>query len=91
MVIPGKFRTFNKFNAILNALFLPYQVMKKYPGCEYLVGRQYLLPVAWLHRFVHLLTRKGKLSPNRIEILNSIDKTELDDRYELLSKMGLIM
>ena len=63
--------------------------MRSYPGCGYVDGRVYLLPVSWIHRFILYLKQK-----NRTTVYGKIKaalspEAKLNDQREFLEKMGL--
>lgn len=74
---------------LLESLFPGYGLMRNYPGCEYLDGRPVLLPVAWVHRFVIHLRRKGNSTAGSTVKNIMTPEEELKARRELLSVMGL--
>lgn len=44
---------------ILKRAFLPYSVMRNISYCKFLDGKPYLLPVAWLWRFLYIVCTGG--------------------------------
>ena len=78
-----------KIVMISKEVFLGYGRMKRYPGISYLDGRPWLLPAAWIHRFVILLKRKDKTQSLETFKLNTIPKRDLESPKEFLEKIGL--
>lgn len=79
-----------RIRLILQSAFLNYEIMRGYAGCEFIDGKPWLLPVAWVKRFMILV--KGKGRSNIVSVLNNImiPEEELLSREELLEKMGLL-
>ncbi len=82
-------RWINRTKAIIFSIFLPYRYMKRYPGCQYVEKKIYLMPIAWVHRMVMLTLRKDKSTSIRTLHKYFVEKKELDEREEFLYKMGL--
>ena len=82
-------RWLKPFVSLLHSAFPEYDMMRGYPGCSYLNGRPYLLPAAWLHRFLIILARKDKSSTVHTVRSSFVPSVEVSDREELLNKMGL--
>ena len=80
----------NRMSFLISNLFPNYMCMKEYPGCEFLIGRRYMLPLAWLKRFWLIATSKDNSA--RINTVKStfIQEEELEGRRELLTKMGMM-
>ncbi len=79
----------NRMKALFFSVFLPYRYMRRYPGFQYVNKKPYLMPIAWVHRFGKLLIRKDKSSSIHTLQKYFIEKQELDEREEFLSKMGM--
>lgn len=79
-----------RIRLILQSVFLSYEIMRGYAGCEFIDGKPWLLPVAWAKRFVILV--KEKEFSNVIGVINNImiREEELISREEVLEKMGLL-
>ena len=71
-------------------VFLSYEIMRGYSECEFVDGKPWLLPIAWGKRLIGILRRKDK--SNTMEVIKNsfIHESELDERRELLNKMGLL-
>lgn len=79
-----------RLNQFLFSLFPDYDVMVQYPGCGFLRKRRYLLPAAWVKRFVYLL-REGDFQRVKETVGNSfIPSKALDERAAFLEKMGIV-
>ena len=69
--------------------FPSYDYMQSYPGCGYLEGKPYLLPVSWLHRF-YIYYRRNNRTPIKPKIMRIFTEQKiLDKQEEFLNKMGL--
>ena len=79
----------NRLLMLIRFAFPSYSYMRSYPGCGYVDGRVYLLPVSWIHRFILYLKRKNRttVSGKIKAALSPEDK--LNDQREFLEKMGL--
>ena len=82
-------RWIKRLGMLIESTFLPYSVMRKYPGCAYVDGRPYLLPIAWLQRFGKLLMRKDKTTTSHVVHSIFTPTRALDDRQALLNRMGI--
>ena len=80
---------FNRIVAIFNSVFLSYSDIKSYPGISYINGRPWLLPIAWVHRFIILLKRKDKSKSLETLQLTLVSKEILDERKKYLEDMGM--
>ena len=89
-ILSNKPRWIEQIRIVKKGIFLPYQAMKGYSGCGYLVGRPYLLPFAWIHRFVMIIKRKGWKSVYRSISSSFVSKDKIEERKDVLMKMGLI-
>lgn len=80
----------NRFVYLVSSLFPGYAKMKGYPGCGFLIGRRYLLPIAWIRRFAHIA--KSKENKARIDTVKNtfIDDSDLQQRKAVLRAMGLM-
>ena len=79
-----------RIQLIMHSSFLNYEIMRGYPGCEFIDGRPWLLPIAWFRRFVVILKEKDKNSTVNVLKNCMIPEEELRERKEILEKMGLI-
>ena len=78
-----------RISTLLKRVFAGYEGMKEYPGCTYLNGRPYLLPIAWIHRIGIVLRKKDEpLTAAKIRSI-LISKKELEKRQDLFEIMGL--
>lgn len=75
---------------LLQNTFLSYEVMRGYADCGFLDGRPWLLPVAWGKRFISIAKRKDNSRAREVIKNSFIPTNELDDRRDLLEKMGLL-
>lgn len=78
-----------RIKLILQSVFLNYEIMRGYPGCGFIDGRPWLLPVAWIKRFVVLISEKDKSGVVNVVNNSLIPKEELREREEILEKMGV--
>ena len=74
----------------ISKLFPDYMYMKRYPGCDFLKGRKWLLPLAWLKRLIYIIGNKD--NDNRVETIKSTFTSEEDlkKRKELMTQMGIL-
>ena len=74
----------------ISKLFPDYMYMKRYPGCDFLEGRKWLLPLAWLKRLIYIIGNKD--NDNRVETIKSTFTSEEDlkKRKELMTQMGIL-
>lgn len=80
----------NRFAFLIRSMFPSYETMKEYPSCRFLDGRPYLLPIAWIRRFVYILGKKDNIDRTRT-IAGSFKSTaDLEKRRELLKQMGVL-
>lgn len=80
----------NRLTFLICSLFPSYENMKGYPGCGFLDGRPYLLPIAWIRRFVYILGKNDNIDRTRT-IAGSFKSTaDLEKRRELLKQMGVL-
>ena len=79
----------NRLLMLLRFAFPSYSYMRSYPGCGYVDGRVYLLPVSWIHRFILYLKQKNRTTVSgKIKAALS-PEAKLNDQREFLEKMGL--
>lgn len=79
----------NRVLLLISFAFPPYSYMKSYPGCGYVNDNRYLLPIAWLHRYVIFFKRSNRTSVIE-KIKNSFTpRKELGKQKDFLEKMGL--
>ena len=72
--------------SFLKLIFLPYNNMKGKTYCKFLIGRPYLLPVAWCWRCIYLLVSRK----NAVSYLKGVYSNETKKKKEeMLSKWGL--
>lgn len=72
----------------LRRLFQPYEKMKNLPYCYFLIGKKYLLPVAWIYRFFYVLKNKKQ----SVDVWKKIALNSsgiLDKREKMLERWGL--
>lgn len=83
-------RLINRIAYLCGKTFPDYSYMKGYPGCGFIVGRKWLLPLAWIRRFIHIAFSKDNKS--RVDSVKNmfIPDEELDKRKELMNQMGLM-
>ena len=70
--------------------FLSYEIMRGYPGCAFVDGKRWLMPVAWVKRLFILLSRKDKTRSMSVIKSSNASQEELEEREQLLRGMGLI-
>lgn len=80
----------NRFSFFVRSLFPDYQRMKGYPGCGFLDGRPYLLPIAWIRRFVYILSKRDNIDRTRTITGTFKSTADLEKRRELLNQMGIL-
>lgn len=70
--------------------FPDYETMIKYPGCKFLIGKKYLLPISWLFRFGYIKTRKDAIS--RIDTVKGafVSDEDIEKRRAFMEQMGLL-
>ena len=80
----------NRLRYFISKLFPDYMRMKRYPGCDFLKGRKWLLPLAWLKRLIYIIGNKD--NHNRVETIKSTFTSEEDlkKRKELMTQMGIL-
>ncbi len=74
--------------AIIQRFFPPYSYIKKMPECSFINGRPWLLPVAWIYRWiVHL--RKGRIK-KAVHTGSAIARRdEIEKRSKIITGWGL--
>ena len=65
----------------------PYEIMSNYPYCAFLKGRKYLLPFAWVKRFIYLVRNEREESIKAI--LSMRDVEHISKQLELRKQWGL--
>ena len=75
---------------LLKSIFLSYELMRGYEGCEFVDGRPWLMPVAWAKRLFFIISRKDNTSTVNVIKNNLTTNSSLDERQRLLQKMGLL-
>lgn len=78
-----------RISLIYHNIFPNYEYMRRYPGCGYIDGRPYLIPISWIHRFINYTCRDNKRTIRRVLNGALTDKAKLEDQREFLEKMGL--
>lgn len=79
----GKIKMLARF---LSDIFLPFNQMKQLQGYSFLIGRRYLLPVAWGKRIIiSIKTRKISILRTHYFVSNK----EISNREEYLNKWGI--
>lgn len=81
---------FRRIKLILQSTFLNYEIMRGYPGCEFIDGKPWLLPIAWIIRFAAILREKDKSHVVGVMKKSMIPEGELYEREKILKKMGLL-
>ena len=79
-----------RIKMILQSVFLSYDIMRGYPGCGFIDGKPWLLPIAWIKRFVIIARERDKSSVANVLNNSMIPEDELHERKELLEKMGVL-
>ena len=83
--------SFRKRRIILmtKSLFPNYKIMQGYPGCSFLKGRPWLLPAAWIRRFLFIGQKKNYSV--RAQTVSGILQSDemLEKKKDLLVRMGL--
>lgn len=74
---------------IISSAFPAYRYMKSYPGCGYVDGRPYLIPIAWVHRWIMYPNRTNKTTIKKTLRHSLSDRKKLKEQQELLERMGL--
>ena len=80
---------YRRFKVLILNAFPPYDYMRKYPGCGFVEENHFLLPAAWVKRYLQYLRRSDRKSARRILEGTMSDKNTLNARKELLDKMGI--
>ena len=65
----------------------PYEVMSRYPYCSFLIGKKYLLPLAWGRRFFYLTNNKRKETIKAVKSMT--DKEKLSKHIDIRKQWGL--
>ena len=73
----------------LSIIFPDYDTMLNYPGCKFLKKTVFLLPLAWLYRFVYLIKQADFAKVKRTLKGSLISFKKLDDHAKRIEKMGL--
>ena len=81
-------RPLSKMHIINKAVFLPYKYMIKLPYCDFLIGRRYLLPAAWIYRIVYIIRNKKKQLDEERRLLFDSEEIILQHN-RLMKKWGL--
>ena len=85
----GKSVRMSKFSRKWKQLFPAYGVLKEVPCCAFLEGRPYLLPVAWIWRFIYKVFVE-KRTKYALEVLQaSADDGQVKKRMDYLKQWGL--
>ena len=77
--------TYAVLKTILKRAFLPYSVMRDISYCKFLDGRPYLLPVAWLWRFLYIVCTGGLIPYFK----GAYSRDTIKKKEERLSNWGL--
>lgn len=80
-------KPFMKLVSMIRFFFPSYEAMKGISYYSFLIGRPYLLPVAWIYRIVRAIKEKKSLG-GRIERVN-VDGERVKDYVDMLEKWGL--
>lgn len=72
---------------LFRTLFPAYQTLASLPYCGYVIGRKYLIPIAWLHRAIIRIPQRAhrKAFLHRVFCRNA----KITDRIDLMRKWGL--
>lgn len=80
----------NRISFFARSLFPSYETMKGYPGCGFLTGKPYLLPIAWIRRFVYISGNNDSIDRTRT-IQGAFKSTsDLEKRKIFLEQMGIL-
>ena len=80
----------NRFAFLIRSLFPSYKTMKGYPECDFLAGRPYLLPIAWIRRFVYILSKRDNIDRTRTITGTFKSTADLEKRKAFLEQMGIL-
>ncbi|MCR5149592.1 MAG: nucleotidyltransferase family protein [Clostridiales bacterium] len=90
LIDSGGSLTKNRIRFFFRRIFPPYDEMTGYPGCRFLVNRRYLLPLAWIRRFVFMI-KAGKSSQREHTFAGTFKSTsQIEKRRSLLDRLGLL-
>ena len=71
----------------LQRAFPSYEEMTLYPQYRFLVGRRFLMPIAWIYRFFRNMFRKEKWK--KLEEETSVSEEAFNERNRSLERWGL--
>lgn len=90
LIEPGESIQKNRLAFLMRSLFPSYETMKNYPGCGFLEGKPYLLPIAWIRRFVFILGKHDNIDRTRTITGTFKSTAELENRKAFLDQMGIL-
>ena len=85
----GKARKLSRVQMVLRHMFPRYIHMRYIPYYSFVEGRPWLLPIAWIYRYIRLLTGKTDDFSHFIENVKLSDE-EIDAREEEMRRWGLV-
>lgn len=80
----------NRITFFIEKTFPDYEYMIGYPKCGFLDGRPYLLPIAWIRRFIYILGKHDHIDRSRTITGTFKSTSELEKRKAMLEQMGLL-
>ena len=90
LIESGKSIRKNRLVFLVHSLFPGYKIIKSYPGCGFLEGRPFLLPIAWIRRFVYILGKHDNIDRARTITGTFKSTSDLEKRKALLEQMGIL-
>lgn len=87
----GKARKLSRVQMVLRYMFPSYIHMRYIPYYHFVEGRQWLLPIAWIYRFIRMLAGKtDSLSHLLDNVKVKISDEEIDTREKEMRRWGLL-
>ena len=74
---------------IARDMFPTYEYMRGYPNCQYLEKASFLLPAAWIYRWVYILRGKNNIDSIKTVQHSFAENSDLEAQREFLKKIGL--